>query len=144
MIIQKKYQGTVPENKILDTHSNSNTDTYSCNYTNKANTYSTNEIRIGTWIDGKPLYRKTFEHTMGTTLNSWELIGPVSNVKIPTRMYGVFNNIDVFFHVPFFDGNNNVILYCNTSNKNFYIMHNYDYASNKAGTYVIEYTKTTD
>lgn len=34
MKIKKMYQGTVPENKILDTYSNSATDTYSCNYVN--------------------------------------------------------------------------------------------------------------
>lgn len=34
MKIQKKFQGTIPENKILDTHSTSKTDTYSCNYVN--------------------------------------------------------------------------------------------------------------
>lgn len=30
MRIQKKFQGTVPKNKILDTYSESQTDTYSC------------------------------------------------------------------------------------------------------------------
>lgn len=34
MKIQKKFQGTIPENKIMDTYSSSNTDTYSCNYIN--------------------------------------------------------------------------------------------------------------
>lgn len=34
MKIQKKYQGTVPENRILDIYNTSNTDTYSCNYIN--------------------------------------------------------------------------------------------------------------
>lgn len=34
MRIQKKFQGTVPENKILDTYSKSQTDTYSCNMIN--------------------------------------------------------------------------------------------------------------
>ena len=34
MRIKKMYQGTVPENKILDTYSTSATDTYSCNYVN--------------------------------------------------------------------------------------------------------------
>lgn len=34
MKIRKAFQGTVPENKILDTHSTSQTDTYSCNYVN--------------------------------------------------------------------------------------------------------------
>lgn len=34
-IIQKKFQGIIPENKILDTFSESQTDTYSCNKINK-------------------------------------------------------------------------------------------------------------
>ena len=33
-IIRKAFQGTIPENKILDTYSESSTDTYSCNYVN--------------------------------------------------------------------------------------------------------------
>ena len=35
MRIQKKFQGTVPKNKILNTHSDSETDTYSCNKINE-------------------------------------------------------------------------------------------------------------
>lgn len=34
MKIRKAYQGTVPENKILDTYSTSTTDSYSANYVN--------------------------------------------------------------------------------------------------------------
>lgn len=34
MKIRKAFQGTVPDNKILDTYSASQTDTYSCNYVN--------------------------------------------------------------------------------------------------------------
>lgn len=34
MKIIKKYQGTVPDNKILNIYSNSQTDTYSCDYMN--------------------------------------------------------------------------------------------------------------
>ena len=34
MKIRKAFQGTVPDNKILDTYSTSQTDTYSCNYVN--------------------------------------------------------------------------------------------------------------
>lgn len=34
------------------------------NYTDELQTYSTTETRIGTWIDGKPLYRKVFTDTM--------------------------------------------------------------------------------
>lgn len=36
MKIRKAFQGTIPENKILDTYSESKTDTYSCNQINKS------------------------------------------------------------------------------------------------------------
>lgn len=39
MKIQKTFQGSVPENKILNTDSNSQTDTYSCDYIKKILTY---------------------------------------------------------------------------------------------------------
>ena len=61
MKIQKKFQGTIPDNKIMDTYSPSNTDTYSCNQVNKMNSYSTTEQKIGTWINGKSIYRKVIE-----------------------------------------------------------------------------------
>lgn len=36
MKIRKAFQGTVPENKILDMYNHSKTDTYSCNYINES------------------------------------------------------------------------------------------------------------
>lgn len=67
MRIKKMYQGTVPENKILDTYSTSATDTYSCNYVNELETYSTDETKVGTWIDGKPVYRKVIQGNTSST-----------------------------------------------------------------------------
>lgn len=43
---------------INNTYGTSNTEAYSQSYVNNLTTYSTAETRIGTWIDGKPLYRK--------------------------------------------------------------------------------------
>lgn len=60
MLIRKTQQPSdYPSNSIHDAYSTSTTDTYSCNYINKAilEEYSTTETRIGTWM-GKPLYRK--------------------------------------------------------------------------------------
>ena len=61
MKIRKAFQGTIPENKILDTYSESKTDAYSCNQSNKLSSYSYDEQVIGTWVDGKPLYRRLFD-----------------------------------------------------------------------------------
>lgn len=56
-----------PSNQIHDDYSTSTTDTYSCNYINKARLeeYSTTEKIIGRWIDGKPLYQKVIIHDSG-------------------------------------------------------------------------------
>lgn len=35
MLIEKKYQGTLPDNKIVNTESDSQTNCYSCDYLNK-------------------------------------------------------------------------------------------------------------
>ena len=61
MKIKKTFQGVIPENKILNAESISQTDTYSCDYINEKSKeiYSTEEQVVGTWIDGKPLYRRT-------------------------------------------------------------------------------------
>ena len=56
---------------VHDAYSTSTTDTYSCNYINGARLeeYSTTEKIIGTWIDGKPLYRKVLS-TVGLAGNT--------------------------------------------------------------------------
>lgn len=59
MKIKKKLQSVGILGKILNIFSNSDKDTYSCDYINKLNTYSTEEIVIGEWF-GKPLYRKVY------------------------------------------------------------------------------------
>lgn len=68
-LIRKTQQPSdYPSNQIHDAYSTSTTDTYSCNYINKARLeeYSTTEKIIGIWIDGKPLYRKVLS-TVGLT-----------------------------------------------------------------------------
>lgn len=42
--------------------------------------YSTEETRIGTWIDGKPIYRKVVSFT--NTLDSWDLSGYLAGLDI--------------------------------------------------------------
>ena len=62
MLIEKVYQGTLPENKIMNEKVDSTSDTYSCDYINnlKAFPEEGEEIVVGTW-KGKPLYRRVIE-----------------------------------------------------------------------------------
>ena len=64
--IIKAFQssGTVANVSTIET--NSDTDTYSCNYINSMDKYSTNEVKTNkVWIDGKPIYRKIVTGTIG-------------------------------------------------------------------------------
>lgn len=45
--------------------------------------YSTREVRIGTWIDGKPLYRKVVEYTPTTIIGE---TGKVTDIYIPHKI----------------------------------------------------------
>lgn len=57
----------------LNNYNDGKTDSYSCDYINtelkkiKENVFSTEEQKIGTWIDGKPLYRKVMKFTNSIT-----------------------------------------------------------------------------
>lgn len=62
MRIKKVSQIAGTVGGVVSTHSISSNDTYSCSYVNDLNTYSTTEIRIGTYL-GKPLYRMAVEST---------------------------------------------------------------------------------
>ena len=42
--------------------------------------YSTNEVRIGTWIDGKPLYRKLIQGTMSASATTNDVVIGVDNI----------------------------------------------------------------
>lgn len=58
---------------------------YTQNYINGLNTYYMSEHRVGTWIDGKPLYSRWFSTTLTGTASS-----SVKNLMSITRSnYGV-------------------------------------------------------
>lgn len=63
---QTKINTKFDKTSVKDTYSTSTTDTYGCDYINELETYSTSETRIGTWIDGRPLYRIVLAGTLPT------------------------------------------------------------------------------
>lgn len=66
--------------EITNSYSESTGIGYSANYVNNLHTYSTSEIRVGTWIDGKPIYRIAFESTNYAT--SYTIPTPTNLEKI--------------------------------------------------------------
>lgn len=111
----------------------------------KANeVYSTDEVIVGTWIDGKPLYRRVIK-------------GSFSNVSIykyynfseeisPVKMQGVvFSNSGSVLALPYIRPSGEWT-YANydSNNKRIIVFTDYDRHANQPFTFIIEYTKDSD
>ena len=70
--------------------------------------YSTSEQAIGTWIDGKTIYRKTFKNTNTLTTGSLSqrILSGVDNV---VNVYGTIKNNNLKFVLPYRKDENNYI-----------------------------------
>lgn len=84
MRIKKTSNNRPRTSQTINVESNSTTDAYSCDYSNKRNTYSTDETFTGKyWIDGKPIYRKVF-NIPKSSVNSGSTTTFIHNLSIST------------------------------------------------------------
>ena len=115
--------------------------------------YSTTEQVCGTWIDGKPLYRKVLQDTVTSIANTDVTknidIG-VSDIDKITKIYGeIFFNITngLQYQPLFYASENEYFRYWinyTTSNKQINSRIKIGLGTEVNLVYVIEYTKTTD
>lgn len=100
--------------------------------------YSTKEQAIGTWIDGKPLYRKTIETTVNNQQQTISLDFSIDKLK---NVEGGLDNGNQVIPIGYNDNTNYCCVFMQKSNKSLYYM-----SSWSSGTLYItlEYTKTTD
>lgn len=108
--------------------------------------YSTEEQKIGKWIDGKPLYRKVIDcgnlpNTSSKTVNT-----SISNIDMVTNIYGSASNGLIYYHLPHtsrWDSESCIqIAYLKTNNVLELVT-----GSDRSSLYayvILEYTKTTD
>ena len=106
--------------------------------------YSLDEQVIGTWIDGKPIYRKTFYSANGWSTNAnIAVIGNISNLKLVVNLRTVcYNSSDNYWSTPYIDSDQ-----CNafvTKSTGKVCVVNQASFINKEQLVVVEYTKTTD
>lgn len=137
MRIKKVSQTTATQAQVVDGYSTSTTDSYSCNYVNALNTYSTNEIRVGTWMN-KPLYRKVFTGNISSSIEHG-----LTNVDFVNSYGYVISATGNFMPLPSLR-----VAYPNY-NIGYYVTNQYivfEKGSDASGTATItlEYTKTTD
>ena len=144
----KKIGYTVPKGQIVNQYNEDEDNTYGCNYINNLVDYSTNETRVGTWKDGKPLYRKVIEiNNLNanpydidiSSLNAeWLEIENsqfeyVLNNVLYSWVGSVYTNTDDNIRI-FRRGEVVRIVYGSTQSA----------GTNKKATLIINYTKTTD
>ena len=155
--LNKGETGAIPINKTnlnhmddgIETNDKNTGELSNLNTTNKSNlvgainevyqnnVYSTDETVVGKWIDGKPLYKKTFQVTTSATLNAFNDIYSANIENVPS------------LHFQFRKGNE-----CYPENHQefaFYVVngilkeyHKQNYYSGGELTVTLEYTKTTD
>jgi len=150
--IIKAKQTTPLIASVVNSNSNSTTDTYSCDYVNEAleDVYSTTETKTNKiWTDGKPIYRKVFS---GSKNSGWTDL----NLSISNLGEIWVNNDSTHFNYKV-DGVSYVASqFFNTSTDMARVVLKPQTGSGEMGVYagtelsnityyiVVEYTKTTD
>lgn len=151
MRIKKVSQYIEGGASLSNEYGTSNENGYTQEYINNLGTYSTDEIRIGTWF-GKPLYRKSIVKTGQTVNNNTTISLGVQNAEDITKYYYSFKNRSTnFFHGQIvYEASSSPILYMNTKIEDgdikFYFVGD-DYFTadaNRKWVFTAEYTKTTD
>lgn len=101
--------------------------------------YSTEEQRIGTWIDGKPIYKKTILHPQYDGGNNLAL---VENVDTVVNAYGTaMSSSKRIYHIPVSeDASNRIQVNYNGTDL---VLNSVGFGSYSI-TITVEYTKTTD
>lgn len=115
-----------------------------------ATTYSTDEIRVGTWIDGKPIYKKTYitnENTGSSTVDI-STLNAKEIMDYNSVCYRKGTNND--YEHPYYAGDNDyfrVFFRTNSASSDYPTSIQYRIASSYSSfkiTTTIYYTKTTD
>ena len=116
---------------------------------NKILTYSTEEVIIGKWIDGKPIYRKVVPVNFGISGTRIETAHNISNLDFVIKQILIWYDTtdNGWFYSDKDKGINTYTVYINNvSSSNIVIGQNsYDWQTRTKNRYaILEYTKTTD
>lgn len=148
MRIKKIRQSLGAIGNVADSYTTDSNACYNAPYVNNLNTYSTDEIRIGTWINGKSLYRKVIN--FGTLPNNASKAYNIADLNIENlvNLSGIAKigaNDKYCFPLPFLTPKGTlaegISLYKNDTN--IEIVAGTD-RSGYSAYIIIEYTKTTD
>ena len=114
-----------------------NTDLYAPN--NGGHEYSTTEHVVGTWIDGRPVYEKTFTFITNSTIY---YIPDTTDINHLINVSGFANKENNDFYIPYSDGSDNISI-AYTVNNGIRIFSS-NYFNGAEYTLTIQYTKSSD
>ena len=123
-----------------------------CGNSGLENVYSTEEIVCGTWIDGKPIYRKVIPGKLAVENGDSYVFANVSELKIDRiiNLYGNMTDKDIMTQTVLqtsYDKPNglrtavNMLYDTKTCEIRYHILNNEGYFSGGSANAVIEYTK---
>ena len=141
----KKTSNAFPKTShTVNVPSDSQVDTYSCDYINDRNIYSTSEVDTGKkWIDNKTIYRKVVNFgALPSSTTAKNVAHNISNVDTFTLIYGLVKSSNNTLPIPYAttDANSNIRLLANTTNVQIGV--GYDRSSETAYV-ILEYTKSS-
>lgn len=139
MRIKKISQPLEVESSVIDSlESNSTTNAPSIHAVNELVSYSTEEKKIGTWIDGKPLYRKVVVGTTPETEETWAIVGSIGSGTQVKKIQGSLGN---YLSIPTYVRSSYYVAVQVAGGE----VQVYTKGYTKSGVEIIvEYTKTTD
>lgn len=112
---------------------------------NVSDIYSTDEIVIGKWINGKPIYRKVIATGNLTNNSAKNIPHGIDNVEQITQVTGFVNYNTTVLPLPYNNSFGNIsygiAIHATTS---LITIYSYSDFSTSTGYIILEYTKTTD
>lgn len=130
---------------VPDLSSEAPTDGIMCIKSREENAYSTVEQRIGTWVDGKPLYQRTFTGTISGVVDktvSSITAGTIPAIERAVNCWGYcYGN---FISSGWVSNGNNYFIRGMMDGTSIKVQLNRDSLNNKPYWITLQYTKSTD
>lgn len=106
--------------------------------------YSTTEQVIGTWTDGRPIYRKVIECGSLPNTSNKDVAHNIQNLGVTIKCNGMAVRTSDSRAITIPDSTPSAEIICGVTNTNVYITTNNDRSSFNNSFLILEYTKTTD
>lgn len=108
--------------------------------------YSTTEQVIGEWVDGKPLYQKSFVQTSGSLSDHISVNHNISNLKVVVYALAMLRKNDNTLQMPMTVDQDGIELNITNTKLELWINNDFLNVLGTSGKYIVhlQYTKTTD